>query len=103
VEISARYQGLELASQQFANAFVDVSGAVRTVTAACSLAASSTGQGGASAAVASACTRLTGILDTAGAQLLDIAGGLRGAVMAYQSADQSAARSDPRARPGRPS
>ena len=46
------------------------------MTAAWSLAASATGQGGASAAVTSAGTRLTGILDTASAQLLDIAGGL---------------------------
>jgi hypothetical protein len=103
VEINARYDALEWASQQFAKAFVDVAGVARSVTAACNLAASSTGEDGGSAALASAGTRVTGVLDAAGSQLLDIAGGLRAAVFTYQSADQSAAGADPPARPGRAS
>jgi hypothetical protein len=103
VEINARYEALEWASQQFAKAFVDVAGLARSVTAACGLATSSTGEGAAGAALASTGTRVTGVLDAAGSQLLDIAGGLRAAVFTYQSADQSAAGTDPPARPGRPS
>jgi hypothetical protein len=103
MELRVRYDALEWASQQFGRAYVDVADAGRSVASACNLAASSLGEGSGSAAVASAGARVGGMLDTVCSQLLDIAGGLRSAVITYQSADESAVGSDPPVRPGGPS
>jgi hypothetical protein len=103
MELQVRYEALEGASQQFGRAYVDVADAGRSVLAACGLAASSLGEDSGSAAVASAGARVGGMLDTVCSQLLDIAGGLRSAVVTYQAADESAVGSDPPVRPGGPS
>jgi hypothetical protein len=103
MELRVRYEALEWASQQFGRAYVDVAEAGRSVADACSVAASSLGEGSGSAAVASAGARAGGMLDTVCSQLLDIAGGLRSAVVTYQAADENAVGSDPPVRPGAPS
>jgi hypothetical protein len=103
VEISVRYEALEWASQQFSRAFADVGDAALSVAAACCLAASSVGDSSAGAAIASAEARVSRMLDAVCSQLLDIAGGLRSAVITYQTADRSAVGADLPPRPGRPS
>jgi hypothetical protein len=103
MELRVRSDALEWASQQFGRAYVDVADAGRSVASGCNLAASSLAEGCGSAAVASAGASVGGVLDTVCSQLLDIAGGLRSAVISFQAADDSAVGSDPPVRPGGPS
>ena len=102
MEISARYEALEWAAQQFGRAYVDVDNAGRGLADALRLATASTGEGTASAAVTSAANKLSRTLDAVCRQLIDIGGGLHGAVATYREADQRAAGADP-PRQGRPS
>jgi hypothetical protein len=104
VEISARYDALGRAAQQFARAFVDVADVQRTAVAALDLAHQAVGDPTASAAMAALSGRLSTALFDAGSRIIDVAGGLSAAVERYRSADQAASGAAvvlPE-RPGRP-
>jgi hypothetical protein len=87
VEIEVRYEALNWASQQFASNYVRLGEVLLGVQRACTLAAPATGDGGAEAGVVAFCDRATAALDDAWSRLVDVAGGLRGAVETYQAAD----------------
>ena len=104
MEISARYDALDRAAQQFARAFVDVADVQRTAAAALDLAHQAVGDPTASAAMAALSARLSTALFDACSRIVDIAGGLSAAVETYRNADQGAAgaAADVPERPGRP-
>jgi len=105
MEISARYDAMTAASEQFARAFSHLGDVELAVQRACALAAEASGDAQASAGIVKFCDHATAVMDNTCGRLLDVASGLRTALEAVWTAGGGnlgpPAPPDPQ-RPGRP-
>lgn len=105
MEVSARYDAMTAASEQFARAFSALGDVELAVQRASTLAAEATGDAQASAGVVRFCDHVTAVMDDTCGRLLNVASGLRTALEVVWTAGgggpSASAREQP-PRPGRP-
>lgn len=107
MEVSARFDAITAASRQCSNAGASLFDIQRAVHQACALAASATGDADATGEIVRFCDHVSGVMDDATENLLNVARGLRTALDAMWTAaggsggDVSGPALPPR--PGRPS